>query len=209
MRLFLVSSERPKYVIFESFLRRQTGLLGASRGLDEGLVGGMVSLKSFKDEFQLEEGSESHQASVLSNITSMVQLGSIVGAFLAFLLCDKLGRVRTLQTLSILWLVGFIIVVVSHGNVGQVIAGRFIAGLGIGMTTVVGPMYIAEIAPKSVRGMLTNMFAGSVYLGATIAFFSNWRASVNLSNGTRWQWVAPQFAHIGFAMYAALSNNKL
>ncbi|KAJ5690511.1 Major facilitator superfamily domain general substrate transporter [Penicillium macrosclerotiorum] len=177
------------------------GLLGASRGLDEGLVGGMVSLESFKTEFRLEEGSESHQASVLSNITSMVQLGSIVGAFLAFLLCDRLGRVRTLQSLCLLWLVGFIIVVVSHGNVNQVLAGRFIAGLGIGMTTVVGPMYIAEIAPKSVRGMLTNIFAGSVYLGATIAFFSNWRASVNLPNDSRWQWVAPQFAHIGFAIF--------
>ncbi|KAJ5172862.1 Major facilitator superfamily domain general substrate transporter [Penicillium capsulatum] len=177
------------------------GLLGASRGLDEGLVGGMVSLKSFKDEFHLKEGSESHQANVLSNITSMVQLGSIVGSFLAFVICDRLGRVRTLQTLCLLWLVGFIIVVVSHGNVGQVLAGRFIAGLGVGMTTVVGPMYIAEIAPKSVRGMLTNIFAGSVYLGATIAFFSNWRSSVNLPNSSRWQWVAPQFAHIGFACF--------
>lgn len=163
----------------------------------------MVSLQSFKDEFHLEDGSESHQASVLSNITSMVQLGSIVGAFLAFLICDKLGRVWTLRILSFLWLIGFIIVVVSHGHVGQVLAGRFIAGLGIGMTTVVGPMYIAEIAPKTVRGMLTNMFAGSVYLGATIAFFSNWRASVNLSDGSRRQWRAPQFAHIGFAAYVA------
>ncbi|KAJ5591414.1 Major facilitator superfamily domain general substrate transporter [Penicillium hetheringtonii] len=175
------------------------GLLGASRGLDEGLVGGMVSLESFKNEFRLEDGSSSEQANKLSNITSMVQLGSIVGAFLAFVLCDKLGRVRTLQTLSVLWLIGFIIVVVSDGNVNQVLAGRFIAGLGIGMTTVVSPMYIAEIAPKSIRGMLTNMFAGSVYLGATIAFFSNWRASVNLPDESRWQWRAPQFAHIGFA----------
>lgn len=136
---------------------------------------------------------------MLFNITSMVQLGSIAGSFLACVICDRLGRVRTLQTLCWLWLVGFIIVMVSHGNVGQVLAGRFIAGLGIGMTTVVGTMYIAEIAPKSVRGKLTNLFSGSVYLGATIAFFHNWRASVNLPNGSRWQWVAPQFAQIGFA----------
>ncbi|KAL4903587.1 hypothetical protein BDW74DRAFT_179583 [Aspergillus multicolor] len=175
------------------------GLLGLSRGLDEGLVGGMTSLQSFKDEFHLDEGSESHQANVLSNITSMVQLGSIAGSLLAFLLCDRLGRVRSLQILSLLWLVGFIIVVTSHGNIPQILGGRFIAGLGIGMTVVVGPTYIAEIAPRSVRGMLTNLFAGSVYLGATIAFFSNWRASVNLSDSSRWQWVAPQFAHIGFA----------
>lgn len=175
------------------------GILGASRGLDEGLVGGMVGMKSFKEEFHLEEGSKDEQANRESNITSMVQLGSIAGALLAFLLCDKIGRVRSLQVLCALWLAGFIIVVTSHGNVGQILGGRFIAGLGIGMTTVVGPTYLVEVAPKAIRGMLTNIFAGSVYLGVMVAYFSNWGASINLSSSTRMQWVAPQTAHIGFA----------
>ncbi|KXJ85421.1 general substrate transporter [Microdochium bolleyi] len=175
------------------------GILGASRGLDEGLVGGMVSLKSFKSEFGLNTGSEEHRAQVESNITSMVQLGSIVGALLAFLLCDNIGRIRSLQTLCALWLVGFIIVITSHGSVPQIIGGRFIAGLGIGMTTVVGPTYLAETAPRAIRGMLTNIFAGSVYLGVMIAYFSNWGSSINMPNTSRMQWVAPQTAHIGFA----------
>ncbi|KAM0499061.1 hypothetical protein ACHAP8_005765 [Fusarium lateritium] len=175
------------------------GILGASRGLDEGLVGGMVSLKSFKSEFDLDAGSEHHQAQVESNITSMVQIGSIAGSLLAFFICDKIGRVRSLQVLCLLWLVGFIIVVTSHGSVGQVLAGRFIAGLGIGMTVVVGPTYLAETAPRAIRGMLTNIFAGSVYLGVMIAYFSNWGASINISNNSRWQWVDPQMCHIGFS----------
>ncbi|CAF3599485.1 unnamed protein product [Fusarium graminearum] len=175
------------------------GILGASRGLDEGLVGGMVSLKSFKTEFDLGAGSEHHQAQVESNITSMVQIGSIAGSLLAFFMCDKIGRVRSLQLLCLLWLVGFIIVVTSHGSVGQILAGRFIAGLGIGMTVVVGPTYLAETAPRAIRGMLTNIFAGSVYLGVMIAYFSNWGASINISNNSRWQWVDPQMCHIGFS----------
>ncbi|CAJ2502681.1 Uu.00g100750.m01.CDS01 [Anthostomella pinea] len=175
------------------------GILGAGRGLDEGLVGGMITLQSFKNEFPLDEGSASEQANRESNITSMVQLGSIVGALLAFLLCDRLGRVRSLQVLCVLWLAGFIIVVTSYGSIGQILAGRFIAGLGIGMTVVVGPTYLAETAPRAVRGMLTNIFAGAVYLGVMIAYFSNYGASINLSNDSRSQWVAPQTAHIGFA----------
>jgi len=175
------------------------GVLGASRGLDEGLVGGMVTLKSFQEEFGLDHGSEEHQAQVESNITSMVQIGSIAGSLLAFFLCDKIGRVRSLQFLCLLWLVGFIIVVTSHGSVGQVLAGRFIAGLGIGMTVVVGPTYLAETAPRAVRGMLTNIFAGSVYLGVMVAYFSNWGASINMPDSTRYQWVAPQTCHIGFS----------
>jgi MFS family permease len=185
------------------------GILGASRGLDEGLVGGMVTLKSFKEEFGLENGSEHHQAQVESNITSMVQIGSIAGSLLAFFLCDKIGRVRSLQILCLLWLVGFIIVITSHGSVGQVLAGRFIAGLGIGMTVVVGPTYLAETAPRAIRGMLTNIFAGSVYLGVMIAYFSNWGASINMPDSSRYQWVAPQTCHIGFSGYVPLPQIKI
>lgn len=159
----------------------------------------MVTLPSFRHEFDIEMGSKRHRANVVSNITSMLQLGCIAGSLLAFKLCDKLGRVRTLRLLCILWLLGFIIVIVSPGNVGQVLAGRFIAGLGVGMTVIVGPTYLAEVAPKTVRGMLVNLFAGSVYLGSTIAYFSNWRASVNLSSESKYQWIAPETAHIAFA----------
>ncbi|KAH7305422.1 general substrate transporter [Stachybotrys elegans] len=175
------------------------GILGASRGLDEGLVGGMITLQSFKNEFGIQNKSEHQEAQVESNITSMVQLGSIVGSLLAFFACDRLGRVRSLQLLCVLWASGFIIVVCSFGNIGQLIAGRFIAGIGIGMTVVVGPTYLVETAPKAIRGMLTNIFAGSVYLGVTIAYFSNWGASLNLPDNSRTQWVAPQMAHIGMA----------
>jgi MFS family permease len=175
------------------------GILGASRGLDEGLVGGMVSLKSFKSEFPLAVGTKEEQANRVSNITSMVQLGSVAGALLAFVLCDKIGRVRSLQALTCLWALGFIIVVTSFGNIGQILAGRFIAGTGIGMTTVVGPTYLVEVAPKAIRGMLTNIFAGAVYLGVMIAYFSNWGSSINISNSSRAQWVIPQSVHLMFA----------
>lgn len=175
------------------------GILGAARGIDEGLVGGMVSLKSFKNEFPLEVGSKAEIANRESNITSMVQLGSIGGALLAFLLCDRIGRVRSLQALTLLWGIGFVIVVTSFGNIGQILAGRFIAGLGVGMTTVVGPTYLAEVAPKAIRGMLTNIFAGSVYFGVMLAYFANWGCAENISDTTRNQWVIPQSIHIMFA----------
>jgi MFS family permease len=176
-----------------------TGILGASRGLDEGLVGGMVGMKSFKSEFPINVGSKAEQADRLSNITSMVQMGSIAGALVAFVLCDKIGRVRSLQALCCLWAIGFILVVTSFGSIGQILAGRFIAGLGIGMTTVVGPTYLVEVAPKAIRGMLTNVFAGAVYLGVMIAYFSNWGSSINISNKSRAQWVIPQCVHLIFA----------
>lgn len=66
------------------------------------------------------------------------------------------------------WMLGSIIVITSAGNMGQLYAGRFIMGLGIGQAGVVAPTYLAEIAPAHARGMLINTFAMSEYLGIMI-----------------------------------------
>ncbi|KAK9350680.1 hypothetical protein V1523DRAFT_458027 [Lipomyces doorenjongii] len=174
------------------------GILGASRGLDEGLVGGMVNMASFKTQFHLDKGSKSHIENQVSNITFMVQLGSIGGSLLAFILCDKIGGVRSLQALTLLWAIGFVIAITSQNSIPQVLGGRFLAGLGIGMTTAVGPTYLVEVAPKAIRGMLTNIFAGAVYLGVMIAYFANWGSSIHMSNSSRAQWI-PQSVRIMFA----------
>ncbi|KAK9384275.1 general substrate transporter [Lipomyces mesembrius] len=175
------------------------GILGAARGFDEGGVGSMVSMASFSSEFNINHGTATQIANRTSNITSMVQLGSIGGALLAFVLLDWIGRVRSLQVLCILYASGFAIVVGSFGNLGQLLAGRCIAGLGVGMTTVVGPTYLVEVAPKAIRGMLTNIFAGAVYMGVMIAYFANWGCSLHISSKNRAQWVVPQSVNLMFA----------
>jgi MFS family permease len=77
----------------------------------------------------------------------------------------------------------------NRGNLGLVYVGRFIAGLGVGQTTVVGPVYLAEIAPASIRGLCTCVFTGFVYLGIVLAYFSNYGASVNIGESTIARWV--------------------
>jgi MFS family permease len=66
----------------------------------------------------------------------------------------------------------------NNGRLGQVYAGRFIAGLGIGQTAVIAPVYPSEIAPKSVRGLCTCAFSGSVYIGIMVAYFASWGSSL-------------------------------
>lgn len=68
-------------------------------------------------------------------------------------------------------------------------AGRFIAGLGIGQTTVVAPVYLSEIAPRSVRGLCTCAFSGAVYIGIMLAYFASWGSSLHVPKGTSNQWV--------------------
>lgn len=77
----------------------------------------------------------------------------------------------------------------NGGNLGAVYAGRFIAGLGVGQTVVVAPVYLAEIAPASIRGLCTCVFTGFVYLGIVLAYFANYGASVNIGEHTNTRWV--------------------
>ena len=101
--------------------------------------------------------------------------------------CDRIGRIWATRVLCILWAVGIAIFMSNNGNIGAVYAGRFIAGLGVGQTTVVAPIYIAEIAPASIRGLCTCMFTGNVYLGIVLAYFMNWGCSRNMADeNPRW-----------------------
>lgn len=98
----------------------------------------------------------------------MVHIGSIPGALIAFVLCEKIGLLWSMRQLCLLWLAGAVVVITSTGNLGQLYAGRFIMGMGIGQAGVVAPTYLAEIAPAHVRGMLVSIFAMSEYVGIMI-----------------------------------------
>jgi MFS family permease len=72
-------------------------------------------------------------------------------------------------------------------------------GLGIGQTTVVAPAYLAEAAPRSIRGLCICIFSGSVYLGIMLGYFANWGTSLHISNEKSTQWIDATILHIIFA----------
>lgn len=175
------------------------GIMGAARGIDEGLISGTLSKTHFVHLLGLDKMSETELANVEGNISAMVQIGSVGGAALAFVLCDRIGRLWATRQLCCLWILGIVIFLTNGGRLGQVYAGRFIAGLGIGQTTVVAPVYLSEIAPRSVRGLCTCAFSGAVYIGIMLAYFASWGSSLHIPKGTSNQWVIPTTIHIMFA----------
>lgn len=190
-------------VVADIFLCLVFGLLGTARGLDEGLIGTTTSQKSFIAQFGLKNPhlTATEQANLLSNITSMVQLGSIFGALFAFPITDRIGRIWAVRELCLIWVTGIAIFLgaAAHGSIGMVYAGRFIAGLGIGQTTVVAPTYLAEVAPKSIRGLCVGIFSGCVYLGIMLGYFASYGTSLHISNKNMIQWVIPNTLHLYFA----------
>jgi len=110
-----------------------------------------------------------------------------------------LGRIWATRQLCVIWIVGVVIFITSAENYGQVLAGRFIMGLGIGQTTVVAPAYLAEAAPRSIRGLCICIFSGSVYLGIMLGYFANYGTSLHISNNSANQWIDATILHIIFA----------
>jgi MFS family permease len=116
------------------------GIMGAARGIDEGLISGTFNSTHFQHLLGFDELDEVAYADVKGNVSAMVQIGSVGGALLAFVLADRIGRLWATRQLCALWILGIVIFMTNGGRLGQVYAGRFIAGLGIGQTTVVAPV---------------------------------------------------------------------
>ena len=95
-------------------------------------------------------------------------LGSVCGGWPT----DRWGRRATLIALGGLYFVSAIGAAAAQ-NVHQLILARMIGGLGIGISTVVAPLYIAEISPPAERGRLTGMFQLNIVLGIVVAYASN------------------------------------
>jgi MFS family permease len=95
-------------------------------------------------------------------------LGSLVGSWPT----DRFGRRPTLFWIGILYLVSAVWSGLATG-VYTFIVARFIGGLGVGMSTIAAPLYIAEIAPPASRGRLAGLFQFNIVFGILVAFVSN------------------------------------
>jgi MFS transporter, SP family, arabinose:H+ symporter len=126
--------------------------------------------------------------------------GTVVGALLGGWPADRFGRKATLLWIGILYFVG----AVGSGlapNVSVFIIARVIGGLGIGISTVVAPMYISEIAPPKHRGLLAGMFQFNIVFGILIAYVSNALLAGVGENAWRWMLGVAAFPSL---LYAAL-----
>jgi SP family arabinose:H+ symporter-like MFS transporter len=113
--------------------------------------------------------------------------GTIIGAMLAAIPGDRFGRRDSLRGLAILFFVSALGCAGAWSWLSFVVC-RFIAGLAIGGSSVLGPMYIAEIAPAKWRGRLVGFFQFNVVFGILLAYLSNYLLGTMSLGDMEWRW---------------------
>jgi sugar porter (SP) family MFS transporter len=114
-------------------------------------------------------------------------LGTVIGAMLAGIPGDRYGRRSSLRGMAFLYLVSALGCALAWGW-HSLVTARFVAGLAIGGSSVLGPMYIAEIAPAKWRGRLVGFFQFNVVFGILLAYFSNYMVGTMGFGAAEWRW---------------------
>ena len=111
-------------------------------------------------------------------------IGSLIGGFPA----SRFGRKKTLVSIGLLYLVSAIGSAMAN-DVYTFMFTRLIGGLGVGISTIAAPLFIAEIAPAKDRGKLTGMFQFNIVFGILVAYFSNYLIGTLVSENLAWRFM--------------------
>ena len=169
-----MTSRKP--VITSTLIAALGGLLF---GFDTAVISGTVG--SLERVFGLDEFS-------LGFTVAVALIGTIVGAFTAGKPADLYGRRRVLIVLAVLYFVSAIGSALAQTWIPFLIY-RFLGGLAVGGSSVVAPMYIAEIAPSHLRGRLVMANQLNVVTGILLAFFSNFLVAQAFDSAEAWRWM--------------------
>ena len=93
--------------------------------------------------------------------------GSFLGALAAGFICDAIGRRYSLMVASVIWIIGSAIKCSSQ-NVAQLIIGRLISGLAVGITSSQVCVYLSELAPAKIRGRIVGIQQWAIEWGILI-----------------------------------------
>ncbi|KAL4940306.1 hypothetical protein BDV06DRAFT_230400 [Aspergillus oleicola] len=163
-------------------------------GYDTGVMGSVLALDSFKDDFNLPTGStgfaSSREAEISSNVVALLTAGCFFGAIAASFANDRYGRRYSLIVLSVIFMIGAAVQTGGKGTIAYIYGGRVIAGFGIGGMSAITPVYVSENCPPNVRGRIAGLFQEFLVIGVTVSYWLCYGVEKNIAPSTR-QWRVP------------------
>tara|TARA_B100000745_G_C20141235_1_gene391251 strand:- start:37 stop:1371 length:1335 start_codon:yes stop_codon:yes gene_type:complete len=179
-----IDTKKNQLLIFST----AAALGGLLFGFDTGVISGAIHF--IKIEFNLNAYQEGFAVSNL-------MIACVIGALLAGPIADWTGRKKVLILCAVLFTVSAILSALPRSFTELVIA-RFIGGMGVGMASVVSPMYIAEISPAKIRGRLVALNQLAIVVGILLSYLSNWLLVDTGINNWRYMLVAEILPAITF-----------
>ncbi|KAL2134298.1 hypothetical protein VTI74DRAFT_495 [Chaetomium olivicolor] len=161
-------------------------------GYDSAFIGTTLALPSFTKEFDFASYDPNDLALLQANIVSVYQAGAFFGSLFAYGTSHFLGRRKSLFVFAAVFLLGAGIMLAANAERGMapILAGRVLAGIGVGGASNMVPIYISELAPPAVRGRLVGIYELGWQIGGLVGFWINYGVNTTLPP-TRSQWLIP------------------
>lgn len=149
---------------------------GFLMGFDASVISGVI--KFIEPEFQLSKIE-------LGWAVASLSLSATVAMMFAGPISDKFGRIIVLKYSALLYVFSALLSAVAPSFFILVFA-RMLAGIGVGISLIIAPMYIAEIAPAEKRGKMVSFNQLNIVVGLSIAFFTNYLIVHLASSNAAW-----------------------
>ncbi|CAG8101143.1 unnamed protein product [Penicillium nalgiovense] len=171
-------------------------------GYDQGVVSVILIMNQFLADFPRIEESNPGSGFAKGLLTAMIELGALIGALNQGWIADKISRRYSILVAVAIFTVGSVLQTAAYGYPMLTVA-RLIGGVGIGMLSMVAPLYISEISPPECRGTLLVMEEWCIVLGIVIAFWITYGTQYMAGE---WAWRLPFLLQLipGFILAAGV-----
>ena len=159
------------------FIAIVAALGGILFGYDTAVISGTTEV--VKSQFGLSTGGEGWYV-------GCALIGSIIGVLIAGMMSDFLGRKKTMLISALLFSVSAIGCALS-ADFTQLVIFRMIGGFGIGIVSIVSPVYISEVSPAEVRGTMVSLYQLFITIGFLLAYLANYLILKGTSMADYWR----------------------
>ncbi|MFE9634497.1 sugar porter family MFS transporter [Streptomyces sp. NPDC006463] len=178
---------RPDHLGHVIFIAAAAAMGGFLFGYDSSVINGAVV--AIRERFDVGSAA-------LAQVIAAALIGCAIGAATAGRMADRIGRIRCMQIAAVLFTASAIGSALPFA-LWDLAMWRVIGGFGIGMASVIGPAYIAEVSPAAYRGRLASFQQAAIVIGIAVSQLVNW-GLLNLADGDQrgeiagleaWQWM--------------------
>ncbi|WP_306193208.1 sugar porter family MFS transporter, partial [Streptomyces sp. MK5] len=154
----------PEHLGHVIFIAAAAAMGGFLFGYDSSVINGAV--EAIRDRYDIGSAA-------LAQVIAVALIGCAIGAATAGRIADRIGRIRCMQIAAVLFTISAVGSALPFA-LWDLAFWRIVGGFAIGMASVIGPAYIAEVAPPAYRGRLGSFQQAAIVVGIAISQLVNW-----------------------------------